>query len=59
MMIVYVPVWFAADTLVKDVAFLALCLVVCLCWLNFQEKRERRKAQHERRRERLANWGHE
>lgn len=55
---VVVRVWFA-DIFLSGVAGLAVCLVLYLLWLHFHEKWQQHKDQQERRRQRLAHWGHE
>ena len=44
---------------VEGIAALAVGFILYLYWLNFREKRQRRKDEQERRRQRLSNWGHE
>ena len=53
-----VPLWFD-QLFLGGMASLAVFLIFYLSWLIFQEKRERRKDEQERRRQRLSHWGHE
>ena len=55
----FVQVWFAADTFLKGVALLALCLILYLYWLHFHEKLQRRRDERDRRRQRRSHWGYE
>jgi len=56
-MTAFVQVWFA-DILVGGMAGLAVFLVVCLLWMYLRQKWQQHKDEQERRRQRLAHWGH-
>ncbi len=48
-----------SDIFTTGFAFGAVCLMVYLLGLRFQEVQQRRKAQEERRRLRRSHWGYE
>jgi hypothetical protein len=56
-MTVSIRAWFA-DVFSSGMAGLAVFLFVCLLWMYLRQKWQQHKDEQERRRQRLAHWGH-